>query len=107
MSESDHRAARVWSIVVGVRAQAKSSMTYQQIESPVGPLLIAGDSAGLAILWFQSKARPVTLDPSWTADRGSLDGVRKELDAYFDGRLRRFRTRLNFGGTPFQHQVWT
>ena len=83
------------------------SLTYRQIDSPVGPLLLAGNADGLAVLWFVRKERPVTVDPSWTADRGALDPVRKELDEYFEGRLRLFRTPLQFRGTPFQQQVWT
>jgi methylated-DNA-[protein]-cysteine S-methyltransferase len=82
-------------------------MTYTQIDSPVGPLLLAGDPDGLHGLWFVRQDRPVRVDGAWTRDRGALDGVRDELDRYFAGRLRTFRSRLAFGGTPFQHQVWT
>jgi methylated-DNA-[protein]-cysteine S-methyltransferase len=37
-----------------------------------------------------------------------LERVRCELESYFDGRTRRFRTPLDFGdvGTPFQRRVW-
>ena len=35
-----------------------------------------------------------------------LAAVRKELDEYFAGRLRKFTTPLAFEGTPFQSEVW-
>jgi methylated-DNA-[protein]-cysteine S-methyltransferase len=84
-------------------------LSYALIDdSPAGPLVLAGDRDGLHVLGFTSGMRPFTIDPSWIEDRGNLlGGVRKELDAYFAGRLRVFKTPLAFQGTPFQHQVWT
>jgi methylated-DNA-[protein]-cysteine S-methyltransferase len=76
-------------------------------DGPAGQLVLAGDRERLHVLAFTSGMRPFTIDPSWQPDReGVLGGVRKELDAYFAGRLRVFKTRLAFDGTPFQRQVW-
>ena len=82
---------------------------YTRIDdSPAGPLLLAGNRDGLHVLSFGVGSRPRNVDPSWVADTaGVLQGVRKELDDYFTGRLRTFTTPLAFEGTPFQHQVWT
>ena len=77
-------------------------------DSPAGSLILAGDRDGLHVLSFASGMRPSTVHPSWQPDReGLLDGVRRELDHYFTGKLRSFTSRLAFGGTPFQHEVWT
>ena len=86
-----------------------ASLYYSQIDdSPVGPLLLAGDHAGLHVLSFSVGSRPRAVDPSWILDTaGVLSGVRKELDEYFAGRLRKFTTPVAFGGTPFQRQVWS
>lgn len=76
-------------------------------ESPVGPLLLAGNRDGLHVLSFGVGSRPREIDPSWVLDtKGELKGVRKELDEYFAGRLRKFSTPLVFEGTPFQNAVW-
>ena len=85
------------------------SLYYSLIDdSPVGPLLLAGNRDGLHVLAFGVGSRPRAIDPSWMPDTsGVLTGVREELDEYFTGRLRRFTTPVVFGGTPFQHQVWT
>jgi methylated-DNA-[protein]-cysteine S-methyltransferase len=76
-------------------------------DTPVGPLLLAGNRDGLHVLAFGLGSRPRAIDPSWMPDTsGVLTGIREELDEYFAGRLRRFTTPVVFGGTSFQHQVW-
>jgi len=85
-----------------------SALFYTRIDdSPVGPLLLAGDSAALHVLAFGVGSRPREIDADWTPDtKGVLSDVRKELDRYFAGKLREFSTRLAFNGTPFQNEIW-
>ena len=85
-----------------------SALFYTAIDdSPVGPLLLAGDSDALHVLAFGVGSRPREIDVDWKPDtKGVLKNVRKELDQYFAGQLRTFSTRLAFKGTPFQNQVW-
>jgi methylated-DNA-[protein]-cysteine S-methyltransferase len=85
------------------------ALSFTTIESsPAGPLVLAADREGLHVLGFTSGMRPFRIEPSWQPDRaGLLDGVRRELDDYFAGKLRAFKSRLAFEGTPFQRQVWT
>ncbi len=85
-----------------------ATLFYRRIDdSPVGPLLLAGNRAGLHVLSFGVGSRRCDIDPSWVADTaGVLKDVREELDEYFAGRLQQFTTPLVFEGTPFQNQVW-
>jgi methylated-DNA-[protein]-cysteine S-methyltransferase len=85
-----------------------SALFYTAIDdSPVGPLLLAGDAAALHVLAFGVGSRPREIDAAWMPDtKGVLKNVRKELDQYFAGRLTQFTTRLAFNGTPFQNSVW-
>lgn len=94
-----------------------SALFYTEVDdSPVGPLLLAGDSEALHVLAFATPAggrqqlqisRPRAVDAAWTPDtKGVLKNVRRELDQYFAGRLRQFTTRLAFTGTAFQNAVW-
>jgi len=85
-----------------------SALFYTHIDdSPVGPLLLAGDSDALHVLAFGVGCRPREIDAEWKPDtKGVLRDVRRELDQYFAGRLKTFTTPLAFTGTPFQHQVW-
>lgn len=81
-------------------------MVYTVFESPVGPLLLAGDGLALQALAF-AHGRSGTPDASWLRDTsGLLDPVRRELDSYFDGRLREFKVPLAPRGTAFQQSVW-
>jgi methylated-DNA-[protein]-cysteine S-methyltransferase len=85
-----------------------SALFYTLIDdSPVGPLLLAGDSDALHVLSFGVGSRPREVDAEWMPDtKGVLNDVRKELDSYFAGRLKKFSTRLAFNGTAFQNAVW-
>jgi methylated-DNA-[protein]-cysteine S-methyltransferase len=69
--------------------------------------MLAGDHRALKRLAFVRKGEPEPED-DWLADTGGvLDGVRRELDSYFAGRLTRFATPVAPDGTPFQRRVWT
>lgn len=92
-------------------------LVFCEIESPVGPLLLAGDRDALHVLSFgilpaggRQKlqiSRPREIDASWQPDtKGVLNAVRKELDQYFAGRRKTFSTPVAFSGTPFQTTVW-
>jgi len=86
-----------------------ATLYYSRIDdSPVGPLLLAGTRDGLHVLSFSVGSRPRAIDPSWLPDStGVLTDVRRELDEYFAGRLKKFTVAPAFAGTSFQHQVWT
>jgi methylated-DNA-[protein]-cysteine S-methyltransferase len=85
-----------------------SALFYTHIDdSPVGPLLLAGDSDALHVLAFGVGSRPREVDADWKPDtKGVLKDVRRELERYFAGELKTFTTRLAFNGTPFQNRVW-
>ena len=85
-----------------------ATIYYTRIEdSPVGPLLLAGNRDGLHVLAFGIGSRPREIDPSWELDtKGELKSVREELVEYFAGRLHTFSTPVVFSGTPFQNEVW-
>ncbi|MGE3289050.1 MAG: methylated-DNA--[protein]-cysteine S-methyltransferase [Pseudonocardia sp.] len=57
------------------------------LESPVGPLTVATSDAGITHLVF---GRREIAEPATSAALRWLDLVRRELAAYFDGRLRTF-----------------
>jgi methylated-DNA-[protein]-cysteine S-methyltransferase len=80
-------------------------VSYDELESPVGRLLLAADQAGLRCLRFMS-GRQVEPDPGWRRDPQPLEETVRQLRAYFSGTLERFTVPLAPEGTPFQLDVW-
>ncbi|MDP1571101.1 MAG: methylated-DNA--[protein]-cysteine S-methyltransferase [Vicinamibacterales bacterium] len=79
---------------------------YVTVESPIGPLMLAGEGGVLHVLAFQSGPRAQGPDPSWTEAPGAFAGARAELDRYFAGTLRVFTAPIALHGTAFQLRVW-
>lgn len=79
---------------------------YTRMESPVGPLLLVADEAGLRRIEFVNGRKPVQPDPEWHHDAGHLREVIRQLRAYFAGELETFNLPLAPAGTPFQLAVW-
>lgn len=82
-------------------------MQYRTIESPIGPLLIAGDDQGLRFLLFKQGRQEVKPEPDWKPDRGRLEEPARQLSSYFGGKLREFDLRVAPQGTAFQRSVWS
>jgi methylated-DNA-[protein]-cysteine S-methyltransferase len=83
-----------------------SLITYTTIESPVGPLLLAGDERGLRRVSFLNSKRSAPLQPDWKQDRGPFTEVIRQLQEYFGGALKDFDLPLSLEGTEFQLRVW-
>ena len=81
-------------------------MKYTEMNSPIGPLYLAGDETGLRYIRFATGAPPAEPDSSWQRDEGALRTVVEQLEAYFAGELRDFDLELAPQGTAFQRQVW-
>jgi len=79
---------------------------YTQIESPLGPLLLAADDASLRQIFFINGRHPAKPESSWIEDRAPLAETIRQLQAYFAGELTNFDLQLAPEGTPFQLSVW-
>ena len=82
-------------------------MSYTYLESPVGRLMLAGNSEGLAEIRFMEGRRPTSPDESWLVDERPFREAAAQFRAYFDGKLREFNLHLVPRGTQFQLQVWS
>ncbi len=82
------------------------SRCFTQIESPLGPLLLAADEAGLREILFANPRHPAQPESSWKEDRAPLSEATRQLHAYFAGELENFDLQLAPEGTPFQLGVW-
>jgi methylated-DNA-[protein]-cysteine S-methyltransferase len=82
-------------------------MNYTYFESPIGPLLIAGDAHALTRISFPENGRPVRPDAGWTESAtGPVGEGIRQLREYFAGQRREFDLRLAPEGTEFQKSVW-
>jgi len=79
---------------------------FTQIESPLGPLLLVADEAGLREIRFVNGRHPAQPEPSWKEDRAPLSETIHQLQAYFAGELENFDLQLAPEGTQFQLEVW-
>jgi methylated-DNA-[protein]-cysteine S-methyltransferase len=78
---------------------------YRTIDSPIGPLTLAGRGSALTNLRMVDQ----TYGPShtgWSLDPGAFTDVVEQLDAYFAGELSDFNIQLDLRGTGFQQRVW-
>jgi methylated-DNA-[protein]-cysteine S-methyltransferase len=82
-------------------------MKYCYTESPIGPLLIAGDSEAVRFIGFPKNGKPQRPDAGWTESMsGPLGEAVRQLREYFAGRRTEFDLPLALEGTDFQRKVW-
>jgi methylated-DNA-[protein]-cysteine S-methyltransferase len=80
-------------------------MIYSMMDSPVGPLLLAGSGGVLKLISFQRGAKVRSLDPDWQRADEPFELVKRQLDEYFAGTRRQFDLPLAADATPFQARV--
>jgi methylated-DNA-[protein]-cysteine S-methyltransferase len=82
------------------------TLQVRTIDSPVGPLTLAGRDGRLRHLRMVDQ----TYEPShdgWEDDDSAFADAAAQLDAYFAGDLLDFDLELDLVGTDFQRRVWT
>ena len=84
----------------------RSSTRYTRMESPVGPLLLVADDAGLRKIYFENGRDRASPDSSWAEDRKYFKAIISQLRSYFTGKLKDFDLPLAPEGTRFQLDVW-
>jgi methylated-DNA-[protein]-cysteine S-methyltransferase len=80
-------------------------INYRTIDSPIGPLTLAGRNSTLTNLRMVDQ----TYEPSrtgWTHDDNVFADAVEQLNAYFAGELTDFDLELDLQGTVFQQRVW-
>lgn len=78
-----------------------------RIETPLGPMLLARTTKGLAGAWFAGqKDYPVAIDAPSAPNDALLRKAASQLAEYFAGRRKAFHVALDLYGTPFQRSVW-
>ncbi|MEP6994916.1 MAG: methylated-DNA--[protein]-cysteine S-methyltransferase [Acidobacteriota bacterium] len=82
-------------------------MSWHEIDTPIGRLLLSGDADALRGIVFQDGSHPVQPEAAWRRAAEPFRETIGQLKAYFAGELRRFDLALAPEGTPFQLEVWS
>lgn len=81
------------------------TLQCRTVDSPVGPLTLAGRDGRLRHLRMVDQ----TYEPSregWEVDDDAFGDAAAQLEAYFAGDLIEFDVELDMVGTDFQRRVW-
>lgn len=73
-------------------------------QSPVGPLTLISNGAALTHVEFENPR--YAYEPAPPGEDAILAQARRELDAYFAGRLKHFSVPAAPAGTAFQRRCW-
>ncbi|WP_046300341.1 MULTISPECIES: methylated-DNA--[protein]-cysteine S-methyltransferase [unclassified Mycobacterium] len=79
---------------------------FRTIDSPIGPLTLAGDDGRLTHLLMLDHAHAPDRN-GWRRDDTAFSDVAQQLSAYFAGDLTEFDVDYALLGTDFQRRVWT
>jgi len=89
------------------------NLLYDEIESPIGPLLLVVGDDLIHVAEFDSDPEQVRarLEPRFRSydltPRKNPSGYSKKMRDYFKGDLRAIdEIQVHRGGTPFQNRVW-
>lgn len=74
--------------------------------SPIGDLLMTAEDGALTRLWTRPHDGVLTTAEGWERTDTPFESVLRELDDYWNGRLRKFSVSLAPKGTDFQQRVW-
>ena len=86
---------------------APANVLYDVVQTPIDRLVVASDGSAIVGVWM-ANAGPD--DAGWADRCGTdslLDEARRQLVAYFAGRLRAFDLSIAPNGTDFQRRVWS
>ncbi|MBM4204732.1 MAG: methylated-DNA--[protein]-cysteine S-methyltransferase [Gammaproteobacteria bacterium] len=82
----------------------KQMLRYTYLQSPIGPLLLAGETR-LSRISFPEGSKVFAPDPQWVRDDDAFKDVQQQLLEYFAGERREFTVELDVQGTSFQKRV--
>lgn len=95
-------AAAIERFAARAEVEGLIDVTYATVASPHGDLLVASTEQGVVRISLPRYPVDAVLDelaqlvsPRLIERPAGLDDVRRELDAYFEGRLKRFRSKLD------------
>ena len=83
-----------------------TTIYYEEMPSPIGPLFLVADDEGLREVRFELERRAHAPQDGWVHSAQKLAEVRRQLEEYFAGERLTFDLFLKPQGTDFQQSVW-
>lgn len=83
-----------------------TSLRYRTVDSPLGPLTLAGVGTTLTHLRMAEQTHEPDRSGWLPADARAFADVVDQLEAYFAGSLTEFDVEIQLDGTEFQRRVW-
>ena len=77
--------------------------------SPIGPLLLCGTATAVTAIFMATRSHPEGIPSGTRPDDGPFREVKRQLEAYFAGELRKFQLELAPlapNATLFRQKVW-
>jgi methylated-DNA-[protein]-cysteine S-methyltransferase len=88
-----------------VSAQLAGAL-YTRLESPVGPLLVAGDERSLWAVWLDGQRWSPEIGHDWRAAAEPFAEAARQLGQYFAGERVGFELPLRIEASGFRRLVW-
>ena len=116
--ESEHSFREAFAQVFGNPPSAvdrESSIWVNRIATPLGSMIVGVHDTGLCLLEFAERRMLDTQLKRLSqrmgrvflpGDHPMMEQVQQQLDAYFNGSLRKFSVPIQSPGTTFQEAVW-
>ena len=84
----------------------ETKMLYRCIESPLGELLLTGDTKSLFGVYIRNQKHTPAIDGDCERDDDAFANAVFQLNQYFSGERIQFDVPIAAAGTEFQKRVW-
>jgi methylated-DNA-[protein]-cysteine S-methyltransferase len=84
----------------------EKKMLYSWFESPLGELLLTGDTQSLFGVYLSNQKHTPVIGQHWVRNDNAFSRAVIQLNEYFLGQRRQFDVPMDAEGTEFQKRVW-
>jgi AraC family transcriptional regulator of adaptative response/methylated-DNA-[protein]-cysteine methyltransferase len=93
----------------------ESSIVFRDMDSPLGRMIAGATDKGVCFLEWHDRGGVSRIKqrvekrykmPLVKGNNQHLDQLEKELSTYFEGKLKRFKVKVDVTGTQFERRTW-